>query len=49
MIDERIGVFGGMRIGGTHRSTLGEYLHMCHFIHHKYHMKKPGIEPAPHW
>jgi hypothetical protein len=28
---------------------LGENLFQRHFVHHKSHLTRPGIEPAPPW
>jgi hypothetical protein len=27
----------------------GKNLSQCHFVHHKFHMDSPGIEPGPPW
>jgi hypothetical protein len=27
--------------------VLGENLHQRHFVHHKSHMTRPGLEPGP--
>jgi hypothetical protein len=37
MIDDDCGVTGGMLIAGE-TEVLGENLHQCHFVHHKFHM-----------
>jgi hypothetical protein len=44
--DDECGVVGGMRIGrGT--EVLGENLPHWYFVHHKFRMTAPGIEPRP--
>jgi hypothetical protein len=43
MMDE-YGAFGGMRISKTNGSTRGGKLPQFHFVHHKSHMTRPGIE-----
>jgi hypothetical protein len=40
------GAIGGMKIGrGT--EVLGENPSQSHFVHHKSHLTRPGIEPGP--
>jgi hypothetical protein len=29
--------------------ALGENLSLVHFVHHKSHMTRPGLEPGPPW
>jgi hypothetical protein len=36
-----------MKLTGKNPKYSGENLSQCHFIHHKYHMNWPGIEPGP--
>jgi hypothetical protein len=47
MIDEGdCGAIGGMKIGrGT--EVLGENLSQRHFVHHKFHTTRYGLEPGP--
>jgi hypothetical protein len=40
------GAFGGWELAGE-TEVLGGNLPQGHFVHHKYHMICPGIEPGP--
>jgi hypothetical protein len=47
MIDEGdCGAIGGMKIGRGNRSTR-ENLPQSHFVHHKSHLTRLGLEPGP--
>jgi hypothetical protein len=39
-------LFGGMQMAGE-TEELGENLPQRHFVHHKSHLTRPGIEPGP--
>jgi hypothetical protein len=40
------GAIGGMKIGRK-TEVLGENLPQRHFVNHKSHMTRPGLEPGP--
>jgi hypothetical protein len=46
MIDDECGAVGGIRIAGE-TEVLGENVPQCHFVPHKSHMTRPGLEPGP--
>jgi hypothetical protein len=47
--DGDCGEIGGMKVGRGNQSTR-ENLPQCHFVHHKFHMTRPGFEPEkPRW
>jgi hypothetical protein len=47
--DGDCGAIGGMKID-RRTEVLGENLLQYHFVHHKSHMTRPGLEPeTPRW
>jgi hypothetical protein len=44
--DSDDGEFGGMKIGRENRSNRRK-LPQRHFVHHKFHLTRPGLEPGP--
>jgi hypothetical protein len=49
MIDDGdSGAIGGMKIDKGNQ-VLRENLPQRHFVHHKFHMIRPGLEPVPPW
>jgi hypothetical protein len=46
MIDDECGAVVGERTG-RETELLGENLYQRHFVHHKSHMTRCGIEPGP--
>jgi hypothetical protein len=44
--DYNDGEIGGMKIGRGNRSTRRKPAQR-HFVHHKYHLTRPGREPGP--
>jgi hypothetical protein len=46
--DGNCGEIGGMKIAREETEILGEKnLPQHHFVHHKSHMTRPGLEPGP--
>jgi hypothetical protein len=50
MIDDgHCGAMGGIKIG-RETEVLGEKVPRRHFVHHKFHITRPGLEPGlPRW
>jgi hypothetical protein len=46
VIDEIGAVNGGMMISRVKAKNSEKILIACHFIHHKSHLKSPGIKPG---
>jgi hypothetical protein len=44
--DGACGEIGGIKVG-RETEILGEYLPQRHFVHHKFHMSRPGFEYGP--
>jgi hypothetical protein len=45
MDDAECGAVGGMI--GKETEVLGDNLPQCHFVYHKSHSTRPGLEPGP--